>query len=206
MPSAASLTLIVEARARAEAILLANGSELGLLGGGGGAYRQVWARDSMICGLALLLLDAGRAIHARSLATLEQFQTPMGNVPHNVGFPHEPDAALVAHGGTLTPTGESGPVVDTAHAGCIDNSLWFILGHYANWRATGDVDTLRRAWPALERALRWLRYQDSNECGLLEVHEAMDWADLFANRYNVLFDNVLYVAAWRCMGLMDEAL
>src|SRR5215212_4958292 len=75
--------------------------------------------------------------------------------------------------------------------------LWFILGHYANWRATGDVDTLRRAWPALGRALLWLRYQDSNECGLLEVHEAMDWADLFANRYNVLYDNVLYYAAWR---------
>src|SRR5215212_1313312 len=100
MPSAASLTLIVEARARAEAILLANGSELGLLGGGGGAYRQVWARDSMICGLALALLDAGREVHRRSLATLERFQSPLGNVPHNVGFPGLRDAALLAYGGT----------------------------------------------------------------------------------------------------------
>lgn len=58
----------------------------------------------------------------------------------------------------------------------------------------------------LEKALLWLRYQDSNECGLLEVHEAMDWADLFANRYNVLFDNVLYAAAWKCMGHMADAL
>src|SRR5690606_3549006 len=41
-----------------------------------------------------------------------------------------------------------------------------------------------------------------NECGLLEVHEAMDWADLLANRYNVLFDNVLYSACWQAMGEM----
>jgi glycogen debranching enzyme len=180
---------------------------LGLLGGGGGAYRQVWARDSMICGLALLLLDAGRAVHARSLATLERFQSRLGNVPHNVGFPHQPDAATVADGGALPATTDDlAPVVDTAHAGCIDNSLWFILGHYANWRATGDRETLRSSWPALQRALLWLRYQDSNECGLLEAHEAMDWADLFPNRYNALYPNALYAAAWRAMGHLAAAL
>ncbi|HUS17753.1 MAG TPA: glycoside hydrolase 100 family protein [Chloroflexia bacterium] len=200
--------LVDEARARAEAVLLANGSELGLLGGGGGAYRQVWARDSMICGLGLLLLEAGRDVHSRSLATLERFQSPLGNIPHNVGFPLLPDAALVAHGGALEPAaGTPGePVADTIHAGCIDNSLWFILGHYAGWQGTGDLDPARAAWPALERALLWLRYQDSNECGLLEVHEAMDWADLFPNHYNTLYANVLYAAAWRAMAALAAAL
>jgi hypothetical protein len=70
----------------------------------------------------------------------------------------------------------------------------------------GDSVFLQQAWPSLEQALLWLRYQDSNECGLLEVHEAMDWADLFANRYNVLFDNILYAAAWQCMGYLAGAL
>jgi hypothetical protein len=69
-----------------------------------------------------------------------------------------------------------------------------------------DQEFLRQAWPSLEKALLWLRYQDSNECGLLEAHEAMDWADLFANRYNSLYANVLYYAAWQCMGQMAEAL
>lgn len=190
--------------------MLANGSELGLLGGGGGAYRQVWARDSMICGLALMLLEPGREVHLRSLATLERHQSALGNIPHNVGFPNLPDAALVSSGGALKPasTGhpESLPIVDTAHAGCIDNSLWFILGHFVHWKATGDLATLRASWPALQRALLWLRYQDSNECGLLEVHEAMDWADLFPNRYNSLYPNVLYAAAWQAMGRMGMAL
>lgn len=205
------MRLVDEARTRAEEILLQNGSELGLLGGGGGAYRQVWARDSMICGLALMLLDKGHEIHRNSLATLERFQSPLGNVPHNVGFPNLQDAALVAYGGTHgtadpDTAAAAAPVVDTAHSGCIDNSLWFILGHNAHWQATGDLDLLRASWPALQRALLWLRYQDSNECGLLEVHEAMDWADLFPNRYNSLYPNALYAGAWRAMGKMAAAL
>ncbi len=162
----------------------------------------------MICGLGLLLLPEGAAVHRRSLAKLARFQSPLGNIPHNVGFPNEPDAALVAEGGAspLAGSAPAAPIADTAHAGCIDNSLWFILGHYALWRATGDRATLGAAWPALERALRWLRYQDSNECGLLEVHEAVDWADLFPNRYNSLYPNVLWAAAWRALGLLTAAL
>lgn len=188
--------------------MLSNGSELGLLGGGGGAYLQVWARDSMICGLALLLLEEGREVHRRSLATLEQFQSRLGNIPHNVGFPRQHDAALLAHGGMLgsSDAPEREAVVDTAHAGCIDSSLWFIIGHYANWRSTHDLETVRSSWPALQRAHLWLQYQDSNECGLLEAHEAADWADLFPNRYNSLYPNVLYAAAWRAMSHLAEAL
>ncbi len=77
------------------------------------------------------------------------------------------------------------------------------LLHHAR---AADLAFLQEAWPSLERALLWLRYQDSNECGLLEVHEAMDWADLFANRYNVLYDNVLYYAAWKAWRQMAQAL
>ena len=54
----------------------------------------------------------------------------------------------------------------------------------------------------LQKALLWLRYQDSNGCGLLEVHEAADWADLLANRFNVLYDNVLWYAALKAMAEM----
>lgn len=199
-------TLINEARRRAEVILLANGGELGLLGGRS-AYQQVWARDSMICGLGLLRCQdaAGAQIHRRSLATLRRYQTALGRIPHNVGLPTAADPALVAYR-DFDPGDPAAPVEDTAHAGVVDGNLWAIIGHYAAWVESGDTALVEEAWPSLERALLWLRYQDSNECGLLEVHEAMDWADLFANRYNVLFDNVLWAAAWRCMGQMAAAL
>ncbi|HET6823853.1 MAG TPA: glycoside hydrolase 100 family protein [Anaerolineales bacterium] len=200
--------LIQQARAHAERILLANRGELGLLGSNQ-AYQQVWARDSMICGFGLWLTQnpEGRAIHARSLATLRRFQSPLGKIPHNVGMTGVADPALIAHGGALGHAiGESVAVEDTIHAGCVDGNLWYIIGQYYDFSLRKDIDLLRESWPSLENALLWLRYQDSNECGLLEVHEAMDWADLFANRYNVLYDNVLYFAAWYCMGHMAAAL
>lgn len=201
------MTLILEGRQRGEERLLANGGELGLLGSSK-AYQQVWARDSMICSLGLLLCanEEGKAIHRRSLETLRKFQSPLGKLPHNVGIANVTDPALIAHGGRLGEASSNEPIVDTAHAGCVDNNLWYIIGHYFNYIATGDKDFLQTVWESLEKALLWLRYQDSNECGLLEVHEAMDWADLFVNRYNVLYDNVLYAAAWKCMGHMAEAL
>jgi glycogen debranching enzyme len=199
--------LIEEGREHARRRLLANGGDLGLLGSSQ-AYQQVWARDRMICGLGLLLCGAeGIDVHRRSLATLARYQSPLGKIPHNVGFTDVYDPALLAHGSRIEVAGKAGLAVeDTIHAGCVDGNLWFIVGHYYYHAVTGDLETLRLAWPSLERALLWLRYQDSNECGLLEIHEAMDWADLFANRYNVLFDNVLYVAAWRCMAAMSAAL
>ncbi|HEX6508755.1 MAG TPA: GH116 family glycosyl hydrolase, partial [Chloroflexota bacterium] len=194
-------------RVEAERVLLANGGELGLLGANA-AYQQVWARDSMICGLGLILCGPeGRAIHRRSMETLRRHQTPLGNVAHNVGLPGVADPALIAHGGMLERRTEDGAeVTDTIHAGCVDSALWYIVAHYYDYVMTGDTDFLETAWDSLEKALLWLRYQDSNECGLLEVHEAMDWADLFVNRYNVLYDNVLYYAAWKAMAGLARAL
>lgn len=200
--------LVQEARERAEEVLLANGGEMGLHGARS-AYQQVWARESMICGMGLWLCasDEGRRVHRRSLQTLRQYQSPLGRTPHNVGLSNVDDPALIAHGGRLFVEGDKRiPVEDTIHAGCVDSNLWYIVGHYHNYVHSRDEAFLADAWPSLEQALLWLRYQDSNECGLLEVHEAMDWADLFASRYNVLYDNVLYFAVWQAMGLMAQAL
>lgn len=162
----------------------------------------------MMCSLGLLLTEneAGRQIHRRSLATLRRHQTPLGNIPHNVGLAGVPDPALISHGGRLQAEDGSREILDTIHAGCVDSALWYILGHYSNYIVASDRTSLEVAWESLERAFLWLRYQDSNECGLLEVHEAMDWADLFVNRYNVLYDNVLFAAAWRCMAAMAQLL
>lgn len=201
--------LMHEGRARAEQILIRNTNELGIIGSSR-AYQQVWARDSMIAGLGLWLCQEAdaRAAHRRSLATLRTFQSALGKIPHNVGFPNVDDPALVALGGRLPDTvgGQHVASADTTHAGVVDSNLWYILGQYYDFIQGQDSSLLRAAWPSLEKALLWLRYQDSNECGLLEVHEAMDWADLLSNRYNVLFDNVLYYAVWKAMGQMAEAL
>jgi len=152
-------------------------SPLGLMASPEG-YPQVWARDSVITSLGAILTPGHEECLRKSLQTLAGQQSELGAIPNNVSVA----------------TGR----LDHTNAGSVDSNLWYILGHYINCKERGDVP--------LEQALLWLRYQDSNGCGLLEVHEAADWADLLANRFNILYDNVLWYAALRAMAAMADAL
>jgi glycogen debranching enzyme len=149
-------------------------------------YPHVWARDSVITSLGALLSPGHETCLPVSLRTLGSQQSELGAIPNNVSVA----------------TGR----LDHTNAGSVDSNLWFILGHAFQYRVAGQVAFLQEAWPVLEKALLWLRYQDSNGCGLLEVHEAADWADLLANRFNILYDNVLWYAALRAMAEMSRAL
>ncbi len=153
-----------------------------------GGYPQVWARDAPITSLgALLTGDAELIACARaSLETLSSKQTDLGMIHLNID----------------TRTGK----VTTENAGAVDANSWFIIGHFCYLETTADKTFIRAQWPKLTQALLWLRYQDMNDCGLLEVPEAGDWADLYSVRYNVLYDNVLYAAALRMMAGLAEAL
>ena len=170
---------------KAEAILGQECSPIGLMASPEG-YPHVWACDSVITSLGALLSPGHEDCLRISLATLAGQQSELGAIPNNVSVA----------------TGR----LDHTNAGSVDSNLWFILGHAFQHRATGNTAFLRSQWPALEKALLWLRYQDSNGCGLLEVHEAADWADLLANRFNILYDNVLWYAALRAMAEMADAL
>lgn len=152
-----------------------------------GGYPQVWARDAPITSLGAYasrdeeLMACARA----SLETLRRGQTELGMIPLN--FDTRSNS------------------VTTENAGAVDANLWFILGHYFDLAASNDAEFIDSRWGSLERAMLWLRYQDMNACGLLEVPEAGDWADLYSVRYNVLYDNVLYVASLRAMEVLARA-
>lgn len=198
---------LATARSRAEAIVLANAGPYGLKGAAK-SYQQVWTREAVVAGFGLAVAadHAGKDVVWRSLQTLGDYQSPLGRLPHNVGEAGVADPALIFDGGVLTGASESGLVVDTAHAGCIDNNLWFLIGHYFMAEVTHETERIKRAWPRLLAAYRWLEYQDSNECGLLEVHESKDWADLFANRYNSLLPNILWFAVNKAMATLAARL
>ncbi len=170
---------------KACAVLRRECSPLGLMASPEG-YPHVWARDSAITGLGAILVPGHEECLCKSLHTLAGQQSELGAIPNNVSVA----------------TGR----LDHTNAGSVDSNLWYIVGHYVNQRLTGDTGFLRDHWPSLERALLWLRYQDSNGCGLLEVHEAADWADLLANRFNILYDNVLWYAALKAMASMADTL
>lgn len=177
--------LIATAMEKAQDILARECSPIGLMASPEG-YPHVWARDSVITSLGALLVPGHENCLRTSLVTLSGQQSDLGAIPNNVSVA----------------TGR----LDHTNAGSVDSNLWFILGHAFQYRKSGESAFLSQQWPALEKALLWLRYQDSNGCGLLEVHEAADWADLLANRFNVLYDNVLWYAALRAMAEMAEAL
>jgi glycogen debranching enzyme len=180
--------LLSEARDRALEVLRECVTPMGFKASAlAGGYPQVWARDSAITSLGALLTGEDRLIECvrASLDTLGRHQSELGMIHLNVD----------------TRTGE----VTTENAGAVDANLWFLLAHDAYLQTTDDAAFVEEAWPRLERAALWLRYQDMNGCGLLEVPEAGDWADLYSVRYNVLYDNVLYVAALRATAHMAEA-
>lgn len=176
MLTAEEQEIVADARKRARGLVHENVGVAGMRAGGG-AYPEVWVRDAVITGLGLAAIgdSAGRDLLWRSLTSVAALQSRLGRIPNHVYSAAE-DADTVA---------------DTMFAGAVDASLWFIVAHYV----LGTDDPA-----ALSGAYRWLEYQDVNECGLLEVHESMDWADLFANRYNSLVPNVLWYAANRSMA------
>lgn len=177
--------LVETAFEQARAILSRECSPIGLMASPEG-YPHVWARDSVITSLGAVLLPEHRDCLRRSLETLASQQSELGAIPNNVSVATRR--------------------LDHTNAGSVDSNLWFIVGHYLQFKTFGDVEFLRAHWASLEKALLWLRYQDSNGCGLLEVHEAADWADLLANRFNILYDNVLWYASLRAMAAMARAL
>jgi glycogen debranching enzyme len=182
------MSTVEKARERAIAIVETNTTGVGLRAAGQ-AYPQVWARDAVIAGLGMAVNGAagGCPALAGSLASLGAAQSDLGRIPNNIMTVGDPNTGTSIE-------------ADTMFAGAIDAAAWFIIGHYVLAVQENDDPALSKAWPALERAHLWLRYQDSNECGLLEVHESMDWADLFANHYNSLLPNVLWYGANRAMA------
>ena len=86
----------------------------------------------------------------------------------------------------------------------IDSVMWIIIGIAAYARETGDWSLVDRHFDGLNLAMDWLGAHDSNNCGLLEIPEASDWADLFGFSYHVLYDEVLWYRSLVCFADMLE--
>jgi len=148
-------------------------------------YRSVWARDGALTTIWTLDLDDSdiRAAQANTLSTLLDHQSPAGQIPANVRLSSDkPEYAGV--GGIAS----------------IDSVLWIIIACQNHADATGDWSIIDKYVGQLQRAMDWLTAHDSNNCGLLEIPEASDWADLFGYSFHVLYDEVLWQRCLNCYG------
>lgn len=181
--------LLNQANQEAQKVLEACSGSLGLRASGKlrsrqsvRTYEEVWARDSMIALLGGSLVQNKKIHHAlrRSLETLRSYQTDLGYIPINV----EPKTNKT----------------ETMNAGSVDANSWYIVGHYVYWQAFRDKAFLQQSYPSILAAMTWLRYQDSDNCGLIEMQEAAVWADMFAVRGTGLYSNALYYKALDAVG------
>ena len=154
-------------------------------------YRSVWARDGALTALWTIDLE-DEDIRQAQIATFETLlgnQGPNGQIPANVhietGVPEYAGVGGIAS---------------------IDSVMWVIVGIVHLCEARDDWSLAERHAGRLQKAMDWLATHDSNNCGLLEIPEASDWADLFGFSYHVLYDEVLWYRSLDCYSRLLERL
>jgi len=153
-------------------------------------YRRIWARDSVICGLAGILAEDLLLIETlgRSLETLGNAGGPRGEIPSNVSLDNRGQVTNISYG-TLS--------------GRVDSIPWFIIGVYHYVRHTGEHAFAKRMEPAILNGLQLLSCWEFNKRGLVYVPLGGDWADEYILHGYVLYDQVLRFWALQCYGTMS---
>jgi hypothetical protein len=144
-------------------------------------YTRIFGRDAAICVLAMCgsgIDDLERGAVA-SLDALAAQQAANGQIPKYV----DPD----------------GRDADFWYLGCIDATLWWLIG-CDHVRRHGQVGAQR--WQAeTALALQWLLAQEHQTFRLLQQNEASDWADIMPRSGYVLYSNALWFEVKRRFGL-----
>jgi glycogen debranching enzyme len=156
--------------------------------GGRRGYKGVWSRDSFITflGTSLVRDDLFKKTFRKSLAILGKNQSKHGQIPNAV---HSFDGKK--------------PTVDFSS---IDSSLWFIIGHYTYKKRYKDSSLFHKHREKINRALRWLSYQDVGEDLMLEQLPTTDWQDAFPQRYGrTINTQALYYKVLKLMGKNETA-
>ncbi len=144
-------------------------------------YYSVWARDHSICSIAAAMSNNEELIKTAKAGTLLLLrkQIDHGQVPSYI----EIENRKVNYGGLGAITS-------------VDSNMWVAISAAVLHKKTRDRRFITDAnMKRYTRLYRLLRAFDSNNCGLIEVPKAGDWADIFNRTYHVLYDECLYYEA-----------
>jgi len=138
-------------------------------------YKRIWARDSIVCGLAgLLIKDAVLTDGLKnSLLTLAQTQHELGMIPSNVLPTDHSDISF----GSL--------------AGRVDANTWFVIGCCRYYLETQDTESWALLKPAVEKCRTFLRMSEFNDKGWIYTPLSGNWADEYPVHGYTLYDNML---------------
>lgn len=137
-------------------------------------YKRVWARDSIVCGIAGLWTDDLVLIEGlkNSLITLSKQQHAVGMIPSNV-LPGSDDVSF----GSLV--------------GRIDATTWFIVGSCLYFQKTRDQETWAQLQPCIEKCRNYLKAIEFNNKGWVYTPLSGNWADEYPIHGYTLYDNTL---------------
>jgi sucrose-6-phosphatase len=148
-------------------------------------YFSIWARDHSICALAALLTKDKNLIQTAKAGILHllQHQSDAGQIPSYI----EIENKKKVYGGLGSITS-------------VDSNLWVLIAAATIYRETGDKRFLSSIQMKRYKLIyRLIRAFDSNNCGLMEVHIAGDWADVMHRSYHVLYDECLHYQAFKSL-------
>lgn len=136
-------------------------------------YCRVWARDSVVCGLAALLTGDDLLIETfkKSLVTIWTHQHPTGFLPSNVDAKNK-----VSYGGT---------------AGRADAPAWATIGLCMYCKHTDDTSLLEVYDAQVKLAVNVMDIWEFNGKHLIYVPQSGDWADEYLHHGYILFDQLL---------------
>jgi hypothetical protein len=140
-------------------------------------YKRIWARDSVVCGFAGILIKDQTIIEGlkNSLLTLANGQHELGMIPSNV----LPETKEEVSYGSL--------------AGRIDANTWFIIGCCMYYGETRDEATWNLLKPAVQRCRRFLNTVEFNDKGWIYTPLSGNWADEYPIHGYTLYDNMLRI-------------
>ncbi len=139
-------------------------------------YRRVWARDSIVCGLAGLLIKDATIINGlkNSLLTLAAHQHDSGMIPSNV----LPNGGVTSYGSLV---------------GRIDTNTWFLVGACLYFQETSDEEVWTKLKPALLKCRAFLKASEFNGKGWIYTPLSGNWADEYPIHGYTLYDNMLRI-------------
>ena len=151
-------------------------------------YSAIFARDAAVCafGMALSGDPVLERAAAAGLLTLAEHQAPNGQIPK---FVHP----------RPTPGGRA--EADFWYLGCIDATLWWLIGLAFLDRVQPTGRLVARLEPAVRKAIHWAQCQEHQRFFLLQQNEASDWADIMPRSGFVLYTNALWHMVKRLYGL-----
>ncbi|GAB5398946.1 MAG: hypothetical protein Aureis2KO_05310 [Aureisphaera sp.] len=150
-------------------------------------YKRIWARDSIVCGYAGLMVGDAKVIDGlkNSLLSLAAHQNGLGMIPSNV-LPKENDVSF----GSLV--------------GRIDANTWFILGSCMYYQKTRDEHTWQQLKPKVIKCRAFLKAVEFNSKGWLYTPLSGNWADEYPVHGYTLYDNMLRIWGESIWNLVEE--